>query len=59
MPPHTKRRMKAAGASERAAAGLEARVPHLPSMDHVWPDFEPHANVGGAGCSGEAGRVVE
>ena len=45
--------------AERPAAGFQMRVPQVPRMNHVWPDLQRHAHIGGTGCGGEACGVRE
>ena len=47
------------GVAERPAAGFQMRVPQVPRMNHVWPDLQRHAHIGGTGCGGEARGVRE
>src|SRR5262249_36969059 len=48
-----------AGAGERAAPGLEARIPQMPGMDHVRPNLQRHRHLGRSGRGCQAGGIVE
>src|SRR5229473_4852182 len=44
---------------DRPLAGLQLGMKQRPDMDHLRPDLEFDAHVGGAGQPGEADRIVE
>jgi hypothetical protein len=48
-----------AGAGQGAAAVFQVRIPQVPSMNHVRPDFERHRDVRFARGGGEAHGIVE
>ena len=47
------------GMRERAPAGVEMRVPHMPRMRHVRPNFECDSNIRRSGGRRKAGGVGE
>ena len=48
-----------AGAGKRAPASLEMRVPQMPRINHVRPDFQRHGNIGCAQTRGKARCIGE
>jgi hypothetical protein len=48
-----------AAAIDPPAAGGERRIEEMPDMDHLGPDFEIDAHIGGTGGLGQAQRIVE
>lgn len=48
-----------AGIGERAASGIEMRVPHMPRMRHMRPNLQSDGDIGRAGRCGEADGVGE